>query len=172
MGVSNEVINMLKQLQIFPIEQSQIDSSSQNVSSSLDNQINMTRNHDQNQQKIEAPGSEFSSLNTQQVLNSASNYQEINLQKEINELREQYEQKLKEQKKQLEGVTRDLHKVQRLNDSYKENNRKLTDAVQSIERGNISVMAGSGAQNTTTDIFYQQMMDNISQEDIDDDDTT
>lgn len=32
--------------------------------------------------------------------------------------------------------------------------------------------AGSGAQNTTTDIFYQQMIDNISQEDLDDDDIT
>jgi hypothetical protein len=60
-------------------------------------------------------------------------------------------------------VTLDLHKVQKLNDSYRENNRKLTDAVQqNIERGNISVMAGSGAPNTTTDMLYQQMMDNIS----------
>lgn len=69
------------------------------------------------------------------------------MQKELNDLRKKYHQQTEVHKEELDGVTRDLNKVQRLNDNYRENNRKLTDAVQSYERGNISSMAGSGAPN-------------------------
>ena len=51
--------------------------------------------------------------------------------------------------------TRDLQKVERKNIKYRENNRILTDAVQSLENRNISSAAGSGSNQNEVYISYQ-----------------
>jgi len=82
-----------------------------------------------------------------QPLNSASNQQEINLQKEITELRNRYETQLRDQghlRDELVRRTRDLQRAERKNIKYRENNRLLADAVQSLENRNLSAAAGSG----------------------------
>ena len=51
--------------------------------------------------------------------------------------------------------TRDLQKVERKNIKYRENNRILTDAVQSLENRNISSAAGSGSNQNDIYVSYQ-----------------
>jgi len=51
--------------------------------------------------------------------------------------------------------TRDLQKVERKNIKYRENNRILKDAVQSLENRNISSAAGSGSNQFEIFVSYQ-----------------
>lgn len=69
------------------------------------------------------------------------------MQKEITELRNRYETQLRDQghlRDELVRRTRDLQRAERKNIKYRENNRLLADAVQSLENRNLSAAAGSG----------------------------
>ena len=54
--------------------------------------------------------------------------------------------------------TRDLQKVERKNIKYRENNRILSDAVQSLENRNITSAAGSGGNQNEVYVSYQHII--------------
>ena len=54
--------------------------------------------------------------------------------------------------------TRDLQKVERKNIKYRENNRILSDAVQSLETRNITSAAGSGGNQNEVYVSYQHII--------------
>ena len=62
--------------------------------------------------------------------------------------------------------TRDLQKVERKNIKYRENNRILSDAVQSLENRNISSAAGSGSNQNEVYISYQDAIRETNEDTI------
>ena len=136
------------------LERSVASSSTQQILANIRNFGSLSTSHGFAVQNAE--GGSGMHVHSQQ-LNAASNQQEINLQKEIQELRNKYEKQLREHRHQLVQRTRDLQKLERKNVKYRENNRLLTEAVQSLESRNISSIAGSGGANQEL-LLYEHVL--------------